>query len=72
MKNLCIKRIKLKQKYQTLQDGIYKDDLEEISQNIPHEKISQQSFLTSETEVSPPTPLQNVNIKRNVRCVKNG
>ena len=82
VKKLMHKQKKLKRRYQTLQDDIYVDDSEETPQNIPQEKNSQNSSPSSEPEVFPqPPPLaeqgsatqpQNVNIKRNVRSVKNG
>ena len=81
VEKLMHKQKKLKRRYQTLQDDIYVDDSEETPQNIPQEKISQNSSPSSEPEVVSQPPLaeqgsatqpQNVNIKRNVRSVKNG
>ena len=81
VEKLMHKQKKLKRRYQTLQDDIYVDDSEDAQPlasqesasqpTIPQEKNSQNENI-SEPEVVPQTPSQNVNIKRNVRSVKNG
>ena len=81
VEKLMHKQKKLKRRYQTLQDDIYVDDSEDAQPlasqesasqpTIPQEKNSQNENI-SEPEVVPQPPPQNVNIKRNVRSVKNG